>query len=110
MGKMFYFGNIFDGMFPMISFTMQPKFGKIEQRHNCQCGCGQSPVKIANPNVEVDEEMSLRRELNAQMRTAVENEEFEKAAVLRDKIKELEAGRNKSCGTETNSQDSQSAQ
>lgn len=42
---------------------------------------------------EIDEEMKKRRELNIlreQMRIAVEKEEFEKAAVLRDSIRALE--------------------
>ena len=34
--------------------------------------------------------MNERRELNMQMRIAVEKEDFEKAAELRDKIKALE--------------------
>ena len=120
IGKMLDFGNVFDGMFPMremnafvpmlvplmrsnpmFTFTRQPISGMIERTNPCQC---------RKPDVEVDEIMSKRRELNAQMRLAVENEEFEKAAVLRDKIKELEAGGVKQCDTETNSQDSPNAQ
>jgi len=42
-------------------------------------------------NVEVDENMSKLRELNVELRVAVEREEYEKAAELRDKIKELKA-------------------
>lgn len=45
----------------------------------------------------VDPEMSKRRELNMlreQMNMAVRNEEFEKAAELRDRIKELNNGTN----------------
>ena len=40
-------------------------------------------------NVEVDENMSKLRELNVQMRLAIESEEFERAAEIRDQIKEL---------------------
>jgi len=128
IGKMFGFESGFDGILPlrelsgfmpmlvpfmstnsMLPFTMKPRLGMIEQ-NPCQCGCGQKISKNENPGVEVDEEMSKRRELNAQMRNAVENEEFEKAAVLRDKIKELEAGRSKSCDTETILRDSQNDQ
>ena len=44
---------------------------------------------------EVDEEMKKRREINIlreQMQQAVKSEDYEKAAVLRDKIRELEGG------------------
>jgi len=101
--------NIFDGMFPMrnglsgfmplaipvmhsntmFPFTIQPGRGMIENRNSCGCGCGNNSTKVSD--VEVDEEMSKRRELNAQMRAAVEKEDFEKAAELRDQIKALEA-------------------
>jgi len=100
--------------------TTQPGTGRIGQGTSCECGCGK---KIAeNTNTEIDELMSKRRELNALMRVAVENEEFEKAAELRDKIKELEvnktkdatnpaeAGRSTKCDSETSSQDSQPVQ
>jgi len=92
----------------MFPFTMRPGLGKIEQGSTCSCGCGSS--KTGETNVEVDEVMKERRELSAQMRAAVEKEEFEKAAELRDRIKELEAGRKMKCDSETTSQDSQPAQ
>jgi len=121
-------GNIFDGMIParngisgfmplaipvmqnntFFPFTMQPLIGMMEQGSPCDCGCGKGLTR--ETNAEVDEEMSKRRELNMQMRIAVENEEFEKAAELRDKIKELEAGRRTKCNSETTSQDSPTAQ
>jgi len=108
------FENIFNGMFPMSSglggimplaipvmqthslypFTFKRRPGinanaLREQSDSCICGCGQ---KITKENVaDVDKEMNERRELNMQMRIAVENEEFEKAAELRDKIKSLES-------------------
>lgn len=47
----------------------------------------------AKPEQEIDPEMSKRREINAlreQMNAAVQNEEFEKAAELRDRIRELD--------------------
>jgi len=40
---------------------------------------------------EIDEVMQKRRELHAQMRMAAENEEYEKAAQLRDELKTLES-------------------
>ena len=113
-------GQLFDLL------TTRQGMGKISQGTPCKCGCGKTAAE--NFNIEVDEEMSKRRELNAQMRTAVENEEFEKAAELRDKIKELEAnktretvsppetesfsdtGRSTKCDSETTSQDSPLAQ
>ena len=137
--KIFDFGSIFDGMFPvrslggfmqvaipmlsadsMFPFTMRPLTSMIEQGTSHECGCGGSAMREAN--IEVDEEMKMRRELNAQMRVAVANEEFEKAAELRDKIRALESadaqqtcgmsdtGRKEQCDSETTTQDSPTAQ
>jgi len=106
------FGSMFEGMFPIrgeigafmpmaipvarpgvvFPYTVQRRPGlhpgTISGGNQYQCGCGQSKAQEAG--IEVDELMSKRRELNMQMRAAVENEEFEKAAELRDRIKELE--------------------
>ena len=126
MEKMLDLGNFFEAfmpvhnringfmpmMIPMIQagtlfpFAVQPRTGLIEQGTVCDCGCGAAKEM----SVEVDEDMKMRRELNAQMRDAVEKEEFEKAAELRDKIKELELGRSMKCDSETSSQDSPTAQ
>ena len=57
------------------------------QDGNCGCGCGKSVSE--EKKAEVNEEMSMKRELNMQMRAAIEKEDFEKAAELRDKIREL---------------------
>ena len=110
----------------MLPFTVRPVTGRIEQDTPCICGCGKTIAREANG--KVDEEINLRRELNAQMRAAVEKEEFEKAAELRDMIKELEknglprtAGkaetngtpgteRAQNCDSETTTQDSPTAQ
>jgi len=88
----------------ILPFSVQPLTGRMEQDAPCICGCGKSIAREANG--QVDEEANLRRELNAQMRAAVEKEEFEKAAELRDKIKELEkigmsgtAGNSETIGT-----------
>ena len=108
IGHMFDLGNVFDSMFPirgfggfmpmaipvmqtnaMLPFTTGPRMGMIGQQDPCGCGCGQTVPK--EKDVEVDEAMTKRRELNMQMRAAVEKEDFEKAAELRDKIKELES-------------------
>jgi len=126
--KLFELGNIFDGMLlmqggingflpvaisnsqanTMFPFTMRPLTGMIEQGAACDCGCG-STAKASN--IEVDEEMKKRRELNALMRAAVAAEEFEKAAELRDQIRAIEAGGLQKCDSETTTtQDSPTAQ
>jgi len=98
----------------VLPYSVHPLTGMPQQGNRCDCGCGQA--RKSDINVEVDEEMKTRRELNAQMRAAVANEEFEKAAELRDKIKELEnidtqgTGRSKTCNSETIIQDSPTAQ
>jgi len=96
----FDIGNIFDNAFLMLPFTAQPGIGMISQDrqmprnntmpYNGTCGCGCGSTAAPETNIELDDEMSRRRELNMQMRAAVEKEDFEKAAQLRDMIKELE--------------------
>jgi len=109
---------------PMLPFGMRNRRGTPEAGETCSCGCGQSIGQnvFKNTNVKVDEIMSKRRELSAEMQAAVLNEEFEKAAELRDKIKALEsaskeevttpgvAERNEKCDSEITSQDSPHAQ
>jgi len=101
---------------PMLPYTARARTGRIEQDTPHVCGCGKSIAR--DPEEKVDEEMNMRRELNAQMRAAVEKEEFEKAAELRDRIKELELNgthgvintprteRMNKCDSETTIQDS----
>ena len=86
------YGNIFREIQPMIGmlgnhhsanrkkYICTPTFGKT-----CDCGSTCEIPGEAKP----DNEMAERRELNMQLRMAIENEEFEKAAQLRDRIKEL---------------------
>ena len=51
------------------------------------CSCDHSTAETV---IDIkDAVMAQRRELNMQMRIAVANEEFEKAAEIRDKLKEL---------------------
>jgi len=89
--------------------TIQPQHNVLGQNEACNCGCETGAIK--QTDVEVDEDLKLRRELNAQMRAAVEKEEFELAASLRDQIKALqEAGGSVKCDSETISQDSPAAQ
>jgi len=93
-------------------FVVRPTGGMIEEKDSSSCGCEQHTTHNQQ-SVDVDEDMKMRRELNAQMREAIANEEFEKAAVLRDKIKLLgtqENGGSKKCDSEINTQDSANAQ
>jgi len=98
----------------VLPFSVYPLMSAPQHESQCDCGCGKA--RKIDINIEVDEEMKTRRELNAQMRAAVANEEFEKAAELRDIIKELEnnstqgTGRSKQCDSETITQDSPTAQ
>jgi hypothetical protein len=98
----------------VLPFSVHPIMGVPQQGNLCDCGCGQA--RKSDINIEVDEEMKARREMNVQMRAAIASEEFEKAAELRDKIKELEnlsaqrAGRSIQCDSETITQDSPTAQ
>jgi excinuclease UvrABC nuclease subunit len=67
---------------------VQPQTGASKQ---CgACGCGESSATEVRTE-KIDDEMRNRRELNVQMRIAAENQDFEKAAELRDKIRELES-------------------
>lgn len=66
------------------------------EQHECSCG-GCHTAEQATPaeqtSPDADGEMNARRQINmlrAQMYEAVKAEEFEKAAELRDKIRELE--------------------
>jgi len=124
--QMFDIGDIFGAMLPMrghrgafmpiaipasavLPFIARPHPDSVGRGDAQMCSCGQGLAEDANNGI--DEEMSKRRELNAQMRIAIDNEEFEKAAELRDQIRVLEAGRISKCDTATtNSQDSQTAQ
>jgi len=65
----------------------QSKNAVREQGGTCGCGCGKSASE--EKKAEINEEMSKKRELNMQMRAAIEKEDFEKAAELRDLIREL---------------------
>jgi len=95
---LFGFGDIFDNAFLMLPFTMRHGTGMMEQAgrsdrdDSCSCGCGRTtgdyrPAVKETNTVPMDIEMAKRRELNMQMRAAVEKEDFEKAAQLRDMIR-----------------------
>lgn len=71
----------------VMPIRVRPRIATPNQGGAQGCDCCADAKK--EKNVEVDEKMSKIRELNVQMRAAVEKEDFEKAAELRDQIKEL---------------------
>ena len=102
-------GSIFNNLFPILSkagghipgtipaMNLNSTFpGTAHQRisghtqtnvRDSGCATGTAATQTAT----VDDEMRKRRELYQQMYIAAENEDFEKAAQLRDVLKELEA-------------------
>lgn len=122
MGNMFDFGNMFGnvsvprqmfgrsaspniiGIMGMIPISMQDNPAMPVQNNSFNQNYRYGDATTINRNVEIDENMSKRRELKMQMQLAVENEEFERAAELRDMLKDLEAGkaeRGATCDSET---------
>jgi len=108
---LFDFGNFFPtlsnkgGMMPMVmqtpkyvmptQFRLLPATYERSQDASYDCGktadvknCAVSEQKTQSR--DVDEDMMKRRQLYKEMRNASECEDYEKAAVLRDQIKELE--------------------
>jgi len=110
LGSMFNMGSIFEGFSPISMqrmFLPIPMFG-----HNLlsrlaswpqtgglpegECACGETCETTAPETqpAEVDAEMLKRREINImreQMRLAADKDDFEKAAEIRDQIKQMEA-------------------
>jgi len=110
-GKMFDFRNIFDDFAPMFGsrntfmpipfiglnslypFTVRPQV--YIQAPDCENGTCKGECSMPAPEgtaAGVDPEMKKRREINIlreQMNAAAANEDFEKAAQLRDQIKEM---------------------
>ena len=91
---LFDFRSMFEDFAPMFNMNryflpatrrVMPKPPVLTASATCQC----CKKEVMDDGVKADEKMKELRELNMQMRIAVENEEFEKAAELRDKIKEL---------------------
>ncbi|MCL2227511.1 MAG: UvrB/UvrC motif-containing protein [Oscillospiraceae bacterium] len=80
-------------LLPELSFGMplrasvRPRLAVQPQGETCNCCNGVAEAQ----GTEVDEEMAKRRELYKEMRIAAENDEFEKAAGIRDQIKAMEA-------------------
>ena len=73
---------------PAFPFLVQPGVGA--QMVPDSYSCGRASSETSAGAIEVDEEMKKRRELYMLMRSAADNEDFEKAAEIRDQIKELE--------------------
>ena len=106
MGRMFSPENLFNGFFPIFGgqsdylpmvfpagFGVPVRFAipLIEANPCAAHSIGACTGQTAeDQDVAVDDEMRARRELTMQMRKAVENEDFEKAAELRDKLKGME--------------------
>ena len=66
--------------------------GAATRDDTCACGCGAGVPP--SPEAKVDAVMRKRREVNAlreKMRLAAENDDFEKAIELREKLKEMES-------------------
>jgi len=98
MFQSFGAGNsIFPASVPMIGFgtpvqaVLKPYLVADGQAHggSVACGCGRCN-QTSEAAVEVDEDMKKRRELYREMQLAAENEEFERAAQIRDEIKAME--------------------
>ena len=70
-------------------FTVRPLIEAGSCSADQKCGCSERAA--SDTGSEVDGDMKERRELYMQMRAAAESEDFEKAAELRDKIKEMES-------------------
>lgn len=85
--------RMFGGFGMMIPTFIIPTIGLVvSDDKNTQSEPQPSPAPTEVTGV-IDEEMKLRRELNVlreQMRSAAEEENYEKAAVLRDSIRRLE--------------------
>jgi len=95
-GQISNLGNII----AMIPYVLQENTGvqridkhSVAQDSPQKCGYGHAETAMHRADVEIDDEMSRRRELKMQLQAAIEREEFENAATLRDMLKELEAAK-----------------
>ena len=89
-----FFGRRHD-LFPYGGFMItRPAPYQREQRPDTGIGIKEKPdTGIPAQKAEIDPEMQKRRELNLlreQMRAAAETEDFEKAAQIRDSIREMD--------------------
>ena len=79
------------GFNPTSLFIAWPQIEAPSLNSECNGMCGET-VNAA-PTAEVDGDMQKRREINImreQMRIAADNDDFEKAALLRDQLKSME--------------------
>ena len=108
LGKMFDTRSFFSGFFPPVlsggflpalgigianPFGQRAKAGLPTKECSCDGAC-EAPAE-QNPATQIDDEMQKRREINVireQMLLAAEKEDYEKAAELRDQIKQMENG------------------
>ena len=105
VGKLFEFGGLYNGFFPIFGgqnaflkmmipgdFRIPVMFApaQIEAAPNAHYRCNCTECASEGRETEVDDEMKAKREMIMQMREAAENEDFEKAAELRDKLKEMD--------------------
>jgi len=67
-----------------------PLAGSQECQDEGSCSCGKNGVNDTCNEVDIDIDMKTRRELRIQMHKAAQNEDYEKAAEIRDILKELE--------------------
>ena len=80
-----------NAFFPAIIQTGESPVSQLRTGNN---GCGCEKHAMDNSNVEVDDEMQKRREINVireQMRLAAQSDDFERAIELRERIKEMES-------------------
>lgn len=75
----------------MLPLALMQEAGYIADEMQDSCEFNHSGKNINRPDVAVDDTMSRRRELTEMLHVAIEKQEFEKAAFLRDELKELES-------------------
>ena len=110
IGRLFDNGSVFDRYFPMTNrrgglfsidmpaieygllapFFATPARVRLGETGTCENGCDCATSETDTKSIKVDDEMNKRRELYIHMHEAAANEDFERAAEIRDKIKKLE--------------------
>ena len=109
---LFDFSDIFSDFYPIFgggfipAIAPMPGYGKVAypriarigafkpaQPSECGCGCSADSRPENSSEIKADDDMAKRRELNMQLQAAIKNEEFEKAAEIRDRIKSINGDR-----------------
>lgn len=90
-----FFSGFFGGRnrFPMFGGMLMPVLAMPRMELEVRRDGAAETAEPAEKPAEADSKLSRRREMNAlreQMKAAVKAEEFEKAAELRDKLREME--------------------